>query len=128
MLLWELAVDTGTEALCVSLAIVVPKKKVFIQNLQIRRPGRESICFWCFFRRQDRHSGLERSGALFRVADPGSSHCWGCSCQTTLTYMASGILGAGFCLFPISRRAKLLRIKQQKFDHIEVALSLQDGL
>lgn len=52
----------------------------------------------------------------------------GCSCQMTLTYMANGILGAGFCLFLISRREKLLRIKQRKFDHIDLALVLQDGL
>lgn len=44
--LWGLAVTT--KSLCVSLSIMVPSKKLFIQNLQIRSPGREQSVYSAF--------------------------------------------------------------------------------
>lgn len=57
------------QSLTVSLAIIVPSKELFLQNLQIRGPGREKRCVWCCFRCQDRHSSLGKSwGSLLLPA------------------------------------------------------------
>lgn len=58
------------QSLSVSLAIIVPSKKLFIQNLQTRGLGRENSCLRCCFRCQDRHSWLEKSWGSLLCCHP----------------------------------------------------------
>lgn len=127
--LWELAGQLATESLCISLAIISPPNKLFIQNLQIRRLGRESICLWCLFRCQDRHSGLGISWGSPVLQTTEFTVLEGCSCQMTFIYYGqwhSGRLVFVFYLF--QRESSFWFLKKQKSSQITRAFSLQDNL
>lgn len=72
------------QSLSVSVAIIVPSKKLFIQNLQLRGPRRENSCLWCCFRCQDRHSWLGKSwGSLLCCQPQELTLLEGCFCTMT---------------------------------------------
>lgn len=103
------------------LVIIVPTKKLFIQNLQIKSPGKKSICLWSLFRCQafSVRSKLLRSSS---IANHVSLHCCkGVPARWCLYIWPVAFWGLVFCVFPISRRETLLRIRKQKSDHINLA-------